>query len=66
MFSMQDLIDDAKTKIQEEVEFQLAPINIETEMQNKGILAQYAFNNDIIYYSVLLMKSQNVNWQIGN
>lgn len=61
---MQDLIDDAKTKIQEEVEFQLAPINIETEMQNKGILAQYNFNNDIIYYSVLLMKFQNSNRQI--
>jgi len=64
MSIIQELIEQAKKKIEEEVEFLLAPINIETEMQNKGILAQYDFINDKIYYSVLLMKSQDKNLTI--
>ncbi|MBE0521191.1 MAG: hypothetical protein IBX39_02850 [Candidatus Methanoperedenaceae archaeon] len=61
---MQDLINKAKKKIKEDVEFQLVPEYIEDEMQKKGVLAQYDFNNDIIYYSNTLIKSKYENLQI--
>jgi len=54
---MQDLIELAKKEINEDVEIQLAPKEIETNMQRKGIPACYDSNNDIVFYSNTVMKS---------
>lgn len=59
MYKMQDLIEQAKKKIDEEVEFLPAPIEHESDMQQKGILAKYDSNNDIVYYSDTMLKSRN-------
>lgn len=61
---MQDLIEQAKKKIEEEVEFLLAPIEIESIMQQKGNRAYYDSNNDIVYYSDTMLKSLHENLRI--
>jgi hypothetical protein len=54
---MQDLIEQAKKKIDEEVEFLPAPIDHESDMQQKGILAKYQSNEDLVYFSDTMLKS---------
>lgn len=58
MYTMQDLIELAKKEIKEDVEIQLAPKVIETNMIRKGIPACYDSNNDIVFYSNTVMKSR--------
>lgn len=64
MCSVQGLIEKAKSEIDEDVEFFLAPVAIETEMQKSGEMARYDFNHDIIYYSITLIKSRVPDYQI--
>jgi len=64
MCSLQDLIEKAKTEIEEDVEFFSAPPNIETEMRRRGEMAKYDFNHDIIYYSKTLISSRDQDYQI--
>ncbi len=64
MCSVYDLIEKAKTEIEEDVEFLLAPAAIETEMQKRGEMAKYDFNHDIIYYSTSLIESRTPVYQI--
>lgn len=59
MSIMQDLLEQAKKKIYEDVEFLPAPIEHESDMQQKGILAKYDSNNDIVYYSDTMLKFRN-------
>ena len=49
MCSIQDLIEIAKSNIEEEVEIQPKPNSISNEMQNRAI-AEYDLHQDIIFY----------------
>lgn len=64
MCSAQNIIEKAKEKIDEEVEFRLPSQDKETEMQTNGELAKYDFNHDIIFYSNSMMESLDENLQI--
>ncbi len=64
MCSVYDLIEKAKSEIDEDVEFILAPVDIKTVMQERGVMAKYDFNHDIIYYSSTLIKSRSQDYQI--